>query len=78
METASEIVKEVLKRRRTGTIGPEKHDREKGIKADIFEQRVEKKAYEIYQNRGCQDGHDYEDWLKAEKIVEAEMIAGKQ
>lgn len=77
METASEIVTEVLKRRRTGTIGPEKHAREKGIKSDIFEQNVEKKAYEIYQNRGCQDGHDCEDWLEAEKIVEAEMIAGK-
>jgi hypothetical protein len=38
---------------------------------------VEKKAYEIYQNRNGQDGHDREDWLKAEKIVEAEMIAGK-
>jgi hypothetical protein len=77
METASEIVTEGLKRRRTGTIGPEKHGREKGIKSDIFEQRVEKKAYEIYQDRGCQDGHDCDDWLEAEKIVEAEMIAGK-
>jgi hypothetical protein len=38
---------------------------------------VEKKAYEIYQNRGYQDGHDHEDWLKAEKIVEAKMIADK-
>jgi hypothetical protein len=28
METASEIVNEVLKRRRTGAIGPEKHERE--------------------------------------------------
>ena len=77
METASEIVTEVLKRRRSGTVGPEKHGREKGIKSDIFEQMVAKKAYEIYQNRGCQDGHDCDDWLEAEKIVEAEMIAGK-
>ena len=77
MDTASEIVTEVLKRRRTGTIGPEKHEREKGIKSDFFEQRVEKKAYEIYQNKGCQNGHDCDDWLEAEKIVEAEMIAGK-
>ncbi len=77
METASEIVTEVLKRRKTGTVGPEKHEREKGIKANIFEQKVEKKAYEIYKNSGCQDGHDSEDWLEAEKIIEAEMIAGK-
>jgi len=77
METASEIVNEVLKRRRTGTIGPEKHEREKGVKANVYEQRVEKKAYEIYENRGCQGGHDCEDWLEAEKIIEAEMIAGK-
>jgi hypothetical protein len=27
------------------------------------------KAYEFYEQRGCIDGHDLEDWLKAEAIV---------
>ncbi len=26
-------------------------------------------AYELYQQRDCEDGHDLEDWLKAEAIV---------
>ena len=26
-------------------------------------------AYELYQQRGCQPGHDIDDWLEAEAIV---------
>ena len=48
------------------------------VGVDIFVQRVEKKAYELYEQRGRQDGRDWDDWLEAEKLVEAEMIAGKQ
>lgn len=45
--------------------------------ANIYAQRVEKKAYELYEKGGCQNGHDWEDWFEAEKIVEADMIAGR-
>jgi hypothetical protein len=34
-----------------------------------FNQRVAQKAYELYVARGCENGHDVEDWIKAEKIV---------
>lgn len=47
------------------------------VDAVIYAQRVEKKAYELYEKRGCEGGHDWDDWLEAEKIVEQEMIAGK-
>ena len=47
------------------------------VDPNIFAQRVEKKAYELYKKRRCQNGHDYDDWYEALKIVEAEMIAGK-
>jgi hypothetical protein len=52
---------------------------ESGRAADpnVFAQRVEKKAFELYEKRGCQNGRDCDDWYEAEKIVEAEMIAGK-
>lgn len=53
---------------------PMKAEEEKLCDANIFAQRVEKKAYEIFQRRGCQNGHDLDDWLEAEKLVEAEMI----
>ena len=47
------------------------------VQANIFADRVEKKAYELFEKRGCQNGHDWEDWFEAQKIVETEMIAGK-
>jgi hypothetical protein len=28
---------------------------------------VERRAYERYCERGCEDGHDLEDWLAAER-----------
>lgn len=54
-----------------------KSENQKPADPDIFAQLVEKKAYELYQKRGCQDGHDCDDWFEAEKIVESEMISGK-
>ena len=29
--------------------------------------QIEARAYELYLQRGCEDGHDIEDWLIAEK-----------
>lgn len=54
-----------------------KKEDEKAFNANIYAQKVEKKAYELYVKRGCQDGHDWDDWLEAERIVEEEMISGK-
>ena len=31
--------------------------------------RIEKLAYELYQQRGRQDGHDRQDWLEAERLT---------
>lgn len=50
---------------------------EKSIDASIFTRRVEKKAYELYEKRGCQRGNDREDWFEALSIVEEEMISGR-
>ena len=30
-------------------------------------ERIEKRAYELYVERGCENGHDVADWLAAEK-----------
>ena len=32
-------------------------------------QKIAQKAYDLYVARGCENGHDVEDWVKAEKIV---------
>jgi len=35
-------------------------------------QMVEKKAYELYEKRGCTHGRDMEDWFEALRLVEDE------
>lgn len=41
--------------------------------------RIEQRAYELYELRGCIDGHDLDDWRAAEAQVMAEsgMAKGK-
>lgn len=42
----------------------------KGKKQPVAEKAaVEKKAYELYEKRGCGHGHDQEDWFEAERLV---------
>jgi hypothetical protein len=35
----------------------------------IPEERIRRRAYEIYVERGGEPGHDREDWLQAEREV---------
>ena len=37
--------------------------------SDEVRERIAKKAYELYEQRGQQDGQDIDDWLQAEEIV---------
>ena len=41
--------------------------------SDEVRERIAKKAYELYEQRGRQAEHDMEDWLKAEELVRKEM-----
>ena len=34
---------------------------------------IQKKAYELYVERGMTSGHELEDWLAAEKMVDREL-----
>ena len=36
---------------------------------DAMHHRIAETAYELYEQRGRADGHDLEDWLKAETLV---------
>ena len=38
------------------------HQSEEGADADMS-----RRAFELYEARGCDDGHDVEDWLQAER-----------
>jgi hypothetical protein len=43
------------------------------IAAQIPEERIRQRAQEIFQGRGGAPGHDLEDWLQAEREIQAEM-----
>ncbi len=36
---------------------------------DDFHARINLRAYELYLQRGCRDGHAEEDWLDAEREI---------
>jgi hypothetical protein len=36
-------------------------------------ERISKKAFELWQERGYREGHDIQDWLDAEAIVMKEI-----
>jgi hypothetical protein len=41
--------------------------------SDEVRERIAKKAYELYEQRGRHGERDVEDWLKAEELVRKEM-----
>lgn len=49
-------------------VSPQSVELPKGMR-----KRVAKKSFELWQERGYRDGHDFEDWLDAEAIVMEEI-----
>jgi hypothetical protein len=39
-----------------------------------LEDRIRARAYELYESRGREDGHDLEDWLRAEEEIASEKV----
>lgn len=44
-----------------------------GADVSAIHQRIEKKAYELFEQRGYSHGNDVNDWLEAERIVNQEL-----
>jgi len=40
--------------------------------------RIAKRAHELYEARGGQDGQDLDDWLQAEREIDAEIDAASR
>ncbi len=40
---------------------------------ELTEELIRVRAYQFYEERGCENGHDLEDWLQAE----AEIVGKK-
>jgi len=56
-----------------GNLSPEPESMQKY--SDEVRERIAKKAYDLYEQRGRQPEHDVEDWLEAEELVRTEMNA---
>jgi hypothetical protein len=41
-------------------------------------EQIATKAFELWQERGYRDGHDFEDWLDAEAIVMEEIHEARE
>ena len=39
---------------------------------------IERRAYELYEQRGREDGHDWDDWLQAERELATPEVAVDQ
>ncbi len=46
------------------------------ISDDALYERVAGRAYELYQARGEDHGHDLADWFTAEQLVKEELLHG--
>ena len=44
----------------------------------ISREELEKRAYELYLQRGAEHGHDEEDWLLAETQLSEERTRGRE
>jgi hypothetical protein len=45
---------------------------------DGMRDRIAAKAYELWHERGCREGRDFEDWLDAETIVMEEIHEARE
>lgn len=41
-----------------------------------LDEQVRTRAYALYEQRGCEDGHDLDDWLQAEAELTSNRAKG--
>jgi hypothetical protein len=47
---------------------------EPGLSLVEYHARIARKAYDLFERRGRNEGHDVEDWLEAERLVKEELL----
>jgi hypothetical protein len=40
-----------------------------GAEPQDLEKQIRRRAYELYETCGREDGHDFDDWLRAEEEI---------
>ena len=50
---------------------------EPSVASEEVHKRIAQRAFELYESRGRENGHDIEDWLRAEAELRHEAIRPK-
>jgi len=45
---------------------------------ELTEELIRVRAYRFYEERGCEDGHNLEDWLRAEAEIVGKKTAAAE
>jgi hypothetical protein len=53
------------------TLTETKPETKKNVVPINLEEEVRRRAYEIFEERGCTPGYEHEDWLRAEREIHA-------
>lgn len=56
-------------RDRTSSFQPVRQNPDSLALTELTEELVRRRAYQFYRERGCKNGHDLDDWLRAEDQV---------
>jgi hypothetical protein len=58
------------KRRRTDQVVPVPSVAPRDLPATMTHREIARRAYELYEERGGEHGHDLDDWLQAERELQ--------
>lgn len=53
---------------------PGRQDKRQPLDSPTIEEAIRLRAYELFEERGRENGHDQEDWLRAEEEVTGKKI----
>lgn len=56
----------------TKNAGSETEDVDRSVPVEEQLEKIRRRAFELYEARGREEGHDLEDWLEAEAEVAAD------
>ena len=68
-KTISGKIRRIQLRSQEETERPVEARREFEYWEEDFQELIRARAYRFYEERGCEDGHDFEDWLQAESEI---------
>jgi hypothetical protein len=54
------------------TVAADRASKSQAQPANITNRDIARRAYDLYLGRGCEHGHDVEDWIQAERELQGD------